>query len=158
MRSLVPGPGRPARALDDDVRPTRFSAGYARGPLIAGLVLSHGRGIGNYAVADSGRVTSSVTGLFPWLGCKLTERSAEWGVTGYGAGGMMLKAAVSGTVSVSALVFIRLADCLERVSHDVPHNIGKALPSSWSQCGTQLWYRAAGSSTGPSSQGSASDR
>ena len=31
-----------------------------------------------------------MTGLYPWLGYKATERVTVWGVAGYGAGGMML--------------------------------------------------------------------
>ena len=31
-----------------------------------------------------------MTGLYPWLGYKLTDRVSVWGVTGYGAGGMLL--------------------------------------------------------------------
>ena len=31
-----------------------------------------------------------MTGLYPWLGYKLTDRVSVWGVSGYGAGGMLL--------------------------------------------------------------------
>ena len=33
---------------------------------------------------------SSVTGLYPWLGYRATDRITVWGVTGYGVGGMLL--------------------------------------------------------------------
>ena len=37
-----------------------------------------------------GQVASSVTGLHPWVGYKLTERVTLWGVTGYGRGSLSL--------------------------------------------------------------------
>ena len=77
-------------ALDGDVRTTMFGADYAKGPVVVGLSLSNSRGLGNYAGVDAGRVATSVTGLYPWLGYRVTDRVTVWGVTGYGTGGMML--------------------------------------------------------------------
>ena len=79
-----------ALTLGGGVRTTMFGADYAKGPLVVGLSLSNSRGLGNYAGVDAGRVASSVTGLYPWLGYKATDRVTVWGVTGYGAGGLML--------------------------------------------------------------------
>ena len=79
-----------AVALGGDVRTTMFGADYAKGPLVVGLSLANSRGLGNYGDVDSGRVASSVTGLYPWLGYKATDRVTVWGVAGYGAGGVML--------------------------------------------------------------------
>ena len=53
---------------------------------MAGLSLARSQGIGNYAGVTAGRVTSSVTGLYPWLGYKATERISVWGVGGYQRG------------------------------------------------------------------------
>ena len=78
-----------ALSLGGDVRTTIFGADYARVPLV-GLSLSHSRGLGEYAGVSGGLVASSVTGLYPWLGYKATERVTVWGVTGYGSGGMLL--------------------------------------------------------------------
>ena len=77
-------------SLDGGVRTTMFGADYAKGPLIAGMMLSHRRGLGGYQGADVGEVASSVTGLHPWVGYKLTERVTLWGVTGYGRGSLSL--------------------------------------------------------------------
>ena len=77
-------------ALDGDVRTTTFGADYAKGPVVVGLSLANSRGLGNYAGVDAGRVATSVTGLYPWLGYRVTDRVTVWGVTGYGVGGMML--------------------------------------------------------------------
>ena len=79
-----------ALSLSGDVRTTMFGADYAKGPLVAGLSLSHSRGLGEYAGVAGGQVASSVTGLYPWLGYKATERVTVWGVAGYGAGGLRL--------------------------------------------------------------------
>ena len=40
--------------------------------------------------ADTGRMTSAVTGLYPWVGFKASERVTVWTVAGYGAGGLLL--------------------------------------------------------------------
>ena len=79
-----------ALGLDGDVRTTMFGADYAKGPMVVGLSLAHSRGLGGYDGRSSGRVASSVTGLYPWLGYRLTDRVSVWGVTGYGRGGMLL--------------------------------------------------------------------
>ncbi len=77
-------------SLGGDVRTTMVGADYARGPLVAGLSLAHSRGRGGYSGADAGEVISSVTGLYPWLGYKVTDRITLWGVTGYGKGALAL--------------------------------------------------------------------
>ena len=77
-------------SLDGRVRTTMFGADYAKGPLVTGLSLSHSRGLGGYSGVSAGEVTSSVTGLYPWLGYKVSDRITLWGVTGYGKGSLTL--------------------------------------------------------------------
>ena len=79
-----------ALALGGDVRTTMFGTDYAKGPLVVGLSLARSQGLGDYAGTDAGRVASAVTGLYPWIGYNLNERVSVWGVTGYGAGGLLL--------------------------------------------------------------------
>ena len=79
-----------ALSLGGDVRTTMFGADYARGPVVAELSLSNSRGLGEYAGVAGGQGASSVTGLYPWLGYKMTERVTVWGVAGYGTGGLLL--------------------------------------------------------------------
>ena len=79
-----------ALALNGDVRTSMFGADYSKGRMVTGVSLSHSRGLGNYAGVDTGRVTSAVTGLYPWIGYKAGERVTVWTVAGYGAGGLML--------------------------------------------------------------------
>ena len=83
--------GREAElGLNGDVRTTMFGADYAKGPLVTGLSLSNSRGLGEYAGVTGGQVASAVTGLYPWLGYKLSDRVSVWGVTGYGKGALTL--------------------------------------------------------------------
>ena len=77
-------------SLGGDVRTTMFGADYATGRLVAGLSLSHSRGLGEYTGDAGGQVASTVTGLYPWLGYQATDRITVWGVAGYGAGGLLL--------------------------------------------------------------------
>ena len=77
-------------ALNGDVRTTMFGADYSKGRMVTGVSLSHSRGLGNYASVDSGRMTSAVTGLYPWIGYKASERVTVWTVAGYGAGSLLL--------------------------------------------------------------------
>ena len=79
-----------ALSLDGDVRTTMFGVDYAKGPLVTGLSLSNSRGLGEYAGVTGGQVASSVTGLYPWLGYKLSDRVSVWGVIGYGKGALTL--------------------------------------------------------------------
>ena len=79
--------------LDGDVRTTMIGADYSTGPMVVGLSLAHSRGRGGYhglSALSSGHVASSVTGLYPWLGYKLSDRVSVWGVTGYGKGALTL--------------------------------------------------------------------
>ena len=80
-----------ALALNGDVRSTMFGADYATGRMVTGVSLAHTRGLGSYAGVDSGRMTSAVTGLYPWIGYKASERVTVWTVAGYGAGGLLLR-------------------------------------------------------------------
>ena len=80
-----------ALALGGDVRTTMFGADYSRGRMITGVSLSHSRGLGTYAGDGAeGQVTSAVTGVYPWIGFKPSEKVTVWTVAGYGAGGLRL--------------------------------------------------------------------
>ena len=79
-----------ALALNGDVRSTMVGADYATGRMVTGVSLAHTRGLGSYAGVDTGRMTSAVTGLYPWIGYKASERVTVWTVAGYGAGGLLL--------------------------------------------------------------------
>ena len=98
-------------SLDGRVRTSMFGADYATGPLVAGLSLAHSRGRGGYSGVDAGEVTSSVTGLYPWLGYRVTDRITLWGVTGYGKGALRLTPG-EGTTPKSGLSMAMVASGL----------------------------------------------
>ena len=77
-------------SLDGKVRTTMVGADYTRGRLIAGLSLARSHGEGGYGGERPVRAESSATGLYPWLGYRITERVSVWGVTGYGTGVLRL--------------------------------------------------------------------
>ena len=79
-----------ALSLNGDVRTTMLGADYSRGRLVAGLSLARSQGLGGYDGRHVGRVESSATGLYPWLGYRVNDRVSVWGVTGYGTGAMRL--------------------------------------------------------------------
>ena len=83
--------GRDGRvSLDGKTATTLAGADYRQGRLAAGLSLAHSRGRGAYQGVDVGDLASSVTGLYPWVGYRVTERVTLWGVTGYGRGTLNL--------------------------------------------------------------------
>ena len=68
----------------------RDRSGSGAGGWTAGLMLSHARGEGSYRGADSGKVSSTVTGLYPYGRYALADRVTVWGAAGYGAGTLTL--------------------------------------------------------------------
>ena len=67
-----------ALSLGGDIRTTMFGADYAKGPVVAGLSLGNGKQKRDAGVAG-GQVASAVTGLYPWVGYKATDRITVWG-------------------------------------------------------------------------------
>ena len=68
-----------------------WTHGFGAGSWTAGLILSHSSGEGDYrGASDSGSVSSTLTGLFPWSRYALNERLTVWGVAGYGKGELTL--------------------------------------------------------------------
>ncbi len=104
--------GRDGRvSLDGRIATTMAGADYQQGRLAAGLSLAHSRGRGAYQGVDVGDLASSVTGLYPWVGYKATNRVTLWGVTGYGQGtlhltpgkGAMLQSGLSMAMAAAGL-------------------------------------------------------
>ena len=85
-------------AIDGDVSTSIFGADYAKGPVVVGLSIAHSRGAGDFDGLSAGAVTSSVTGFYPWLGYRLSERTSVWGVTEYGRGTLSLTAEGNGAL------------------------------------------------------------
>ena len=79
-------------ALDGGVTTGMLGADYAIGRWVVGLPLSHSRGDGSWHSVDrgAGRMASSLTGLYPYVGYELAERLSLWGTAGYGQGDLAL--------------------------------------------------------------------
>ena len=74
-------------AVDGAVASAFLGADWGRERTTMGLILGHSVGDGGYH-SESGRgtVSSTLTGLYPWMRQALGERISLWGVAGYGAG------------------------------------------------------------------------
>ena len=77
-------------SLNGDLQTTMVGADYAKGRLISGLSLAHSRGTGSYTGTHSGAATSTMTGAYPWVGYRVSERTTVCTVAGYGTGGLTL--------------------------------------------------------------------
>ena len=79
-----------ALSLDGDVRTTMVGADYSRGALTVGLSVGRTLGLGGYSGPSGGRMSTSMTGFYPWAGYQFNDRVSVWGVTGYGSGSLNL--------------------------------------------------------------------
>ena len=77
-------------SLSGEVTGAMLGADWTRERWTMGLMLSHARGEGSYRGADSGKVSSTVTGLYPYGRYAVTDRVTVWGAAGYGAGTLTL--------------------------------------------------------------------
>ena len=76
-------------SFEGDVRTGMLGADYAVGGLVGGVALSRSVGEGSYRNGrGSGKVKSSVTGIYPYAGNELSEKFSVWAVAGYGRGEM----------------------------------------------------------------------
>ena len=79
-----------ALSLDGDVRTTMFGADYSRGALTLGLSVGRTLGMGGYSGRSAGRMSTSMTGFYPWVGYQVNDPVSVWGTTGYGMGSLSL--------------------------------------------------------------------
>ena len=77
-------------SLSGEVTGALLGADWTRERWTTGLMLSHARGEGSYRGADSGQVSSTVTGLYPYGRYAVTDRVTVWGAAGYGVGTLTL--------------------------------------------------------------------
>ena len=77
-------------SLSGEVTGALLGADWTRERWTTGLMLSHARGEGSYRGADSGKVSSTVTGLYPYGRYAVTDRVTVWGAAGYGVGTLTL--------------------------------------------------------------------
>ena len=87
-----------ALSLDGEVLSATVGADFGRGRTTLGLALAHSAGEGSYRGAGEGRVSSTLTGLYPYGRYAVSDRLALWGLAGYGAGTLTLKPEGGGDV------------------------------------------------------------
>ena len=74
-------------AVDGAVASAFLGADWSRQRTTMGLILGHSIGDGGYrSESGHGAVSSTLTGLYPWMRQALGERISLWGVAGYGEG------------------------------------------------------------------------
>ena len=78
-------------SVDGEVATGMLGADWTEGAWKAGLLVSHSLGDGGYRGAGAGTMTSTLTGIFPWVRHALNERLSVWGVAGYGEGSLTLE-------------------------------------------------------------------
>ena len=84
--------------VDGEVASGLLGADWTRGRWTTGLMVSHSLGKGGYGSAGGpgsgsgtdGTVTSTLTGVWPWVRLAMGERLSVWGVAGYGEGSLTL--------------------------------------------------------------------
>ena len=79
-----------ALSLNGDVRTTMVGADYSRGALTVGLSVGRTLGLGGYRGTSGGQMSTSMTGVYPWVGYQINDRVSVWGTTGYGTGSLSL--------------------------------------------------------------------
>ena len=77
-------------SLSGEVTGALLGADWTRERSTLGLMLSHVRGEGSYRGANSGKVSSTVTGFYPYGRYAVTDRVTVWGAAGYGVGTLTL--------------------------------------------------------------------
>ena len=76
-----------ATGMDGDVTTATVGGDWASGSLTAGLALSHSDGEGSWRLdGEENGMEATLTGLYPYLGYRLTDRFSMWGAAGYGWG------------------------------------------------------------------------
>ena len=83
-------------SLGGRVRTTMLGTDYQTGPLVMGISLGRTQGLGDYKGQNAGQVQSSLTGVYPWLGYRVTDRISVWGMSGYGSGALQVRTASHG--------------------------------------------------------------
>ena len=78
-------------SVDGEVATGLLGADWTSGRWTTGLLVTHSLGDGSYRGADTGAVTSTLTGVWPWVRHALDDRLSVWGVAGLGEGGLALE-------------------------------------------------------------------
>ena len=92
-------------SLEGDVMTATLGVDYERGPMVAGVALSHSEGDGDFevlagagAAEDGGKLDASLGAVHPYARFQVDERTALWAMLGYGQGEMGLAPRAGGAV------------------------------------------------------------
>ena len=92
-------------SLEGDVMTATLGVDYERGPMVAGVALSHSEGDGEFevlagagAAEDGGKLDASLGAVHPYARFRVDERTALWAMLGYGQGEMGLAPRAGGAV------------------------------------------------------------
>ena len=83
-----------ALSLNGEVASAMLGGTSIGGASTFGLLAAHSRGFGKYGSGEDGiggKVSSTVTGLYPYVGYHLTPQFGVWAVAGIGAGSLTLE-------------------------------------------------------------------
>ncbi|MDE0619517.1 MAG: DNA topoisomerase [Rhodospirillaceae bacterium] len=93
-----------ALTVDGEVVSAFLGADWSRERTTLGLILGHSIGDGGYrSETGRGSVSSTLTGLYPWVRQALGERISVWGVAGYGEGTLTVTLANEDGTSQAAI-------------------------------------------------------
>ena len=113
-------------SLSGELTGALLGADWTRDKWTAGLLMSHARGTGRYRGADRGRVSSAVTGLYPYGRHDLTDRVTVWGTAGYGTGTLTLEPQDGGPIGTD-MDLVMAAAGLHGVALEAPADGGPEL-------------------------------
>ena len=83
-------------SLDGDVRTTMVGADYSHGALTLGLSVGRTVGLGGYSGPSGGRITTSVPGLYPWVGQQVNGRARVMMASAVGTRGELVGSRATG--------------------------------------------------------------
>jgi len=78
-------------SVDGKVATGLLGADWTGGRWTTGLIVSHSQGDGGYLGVADGAVSSTLTGVWPWVSYAPDERLSAWGIAGYGDGSLTLE-------------------------------------------------------------------
>ena len=135
-------------SLSGEVTGALLGADWTRERWTTGLMLSHARGEGSYRGADSGKVSSTVTGLYPYGRYAVTDRVTVWGAAGYGVGTLTLTPEGAGSTYEADMDLAMAAAGLRGVVVEAPAEGGRELAVKTDAMGVRTSSEATGGSAG----------
>ena len=134
-------------SLSGEVTGALLGADWTRERWTTGLMMSHARGEGSYRGANSGKVSSTVTGLYPYGRYAVTDRVTVWGAAGYGVGTLTLTPEGGGALETDMDLMMAAAG-LRGVVVEAPPEGGPELAVKTDAMGVRTSSEATGGSAG----------